>query len=432
MTATVTRIPDASRQRRMIFLAALGGALEYYDFVIYGIFAQSMAAAFFPKGDPLALTLAFAVFAIGYLARPLGGMISSHFGDRYGRKTVFILTIAVMSLCTLGMGAIPTYASWGITATALLVLLRFLQGLCVGGELPGAITFVFESSRSRPGLASGVVFALVNSGVLFAAFVNLSLGSWLGPAALLEYGWRFAFVIGGVLGFASIFLRRSLEETTEFLNIRHAAARRPVVEVIQTHGRAILLGCAIVAPTAGFNGLLFAHMPAYLGQILGYPQQEVARAMNVALLVMSLSLLAASWWADRVPARRLLMISAVLLIVAAPIAYALLARGDANLMLVVPLFALAAAGANGSFAYLLAGLFPARVRFSGVGLSLNISFTVLSGLGPLAANALIAASGWRAAPGLIVVTVGLIGLAASLLLRRFDPSQARVASRTAG
>jgi MFS family permease len=425
MSGNIARLPDASHQRRMILLAALGGALEYYDFVIYGIFAQSMAAAFFPKGDPLALTLAFAVFAIGYLARPIGGMISSHFGDRYGRKTVFILTITVMSLCTLGIGAIPTYASWGITATLLLVLLRFTQGLCVGGELPGAITFVVESSGARPGFACGVVFALVNSGVLLAAFVNLMLSAWLGPAAMLEYGWRYAFVVGGVLGFASIFLRRSLEETIEFLNIRHAAARRPVAEVIRSQWRDIVLGCAVVAPTAGFNGLLFAHMPAYLGQVLAYPQQDVARAMNVALLVMSVSLLAASWWADRVPARRLLMISSALLIVAAPIAYALLARGDANLLLVLPLFALAAAGANGSFAYLLAGLFPTRLRFSGIALSLNISFTLLSGLGPLAANALIGASGWRAAPGLIVVVVGLIGLAASLALRRRDTSQSR-------
>ncbi len=410
-------VADSTHGRwRMIVLAAQGGALEYYDFVVYGIFAQSVARAFFPVGHSMALTLALAVFAIGYLARPIGGMVSSHFGDRYGRRKVFVVTVAVMSVCTLAIGVLPTYASWGIFATLLLVLLRFVQGLCIGGELPGAITFVVESARRRPAFACGVVFALVNLGVLVAAFVNLLLGTWLSSAAMLDYGWRIAFGLGGVLGLFSIYFRRNLRETTEFLRIQHNAVRQPVREVLRTYPRTILLGCAVVAPTAGFNGLLFAHMPVYLGQMIGYENHAIASAMNLALLTMSLSLLTVSWWADKIPAHRLLMISSVLLMLGAPIAYARLAQGDANLMLVLPLFALAAAGANGSFAYLIAGLFPVQVRFSGVALSLNISFTLLSGLGPLGANALMAASGSLAAPALIVSAVGLIGLGASIVL----------------
>ena len=411
--------PDLTRRQwRMVVLAALGGGLEYYDFIVYGIFAQAIAAAFFPAGAPAAaLTLSLAVFAVGYLARPLGGMVSSHFGDRYGRKTVFVVTVFTMSLCTLAIGLIPTYAQWGLAATLLLVFLRFVQGLCIGGELPGAITFVVETAQRRPGFACGIVFALVNAGVLLAAFVNLALGAWLPPEAMLDYGWRIAFLFGGVLGLVSFWLRRNLEETPEFLRIRHDAAQQPVREVVRDDHGAILLGCCVVALTAGFNGLLFAHMPAYLGQVLAYPRQEVAIAMNVALLAMSLSLLAASWLADRMPPQRLLRASSLLLIVGGPAGYALLARGDADLLLVLPLLAIAVAGANGSFAYLLARLFPARVRFSGVALSLNISFTLLSGLGPLAANALIDASGWRAAPGLIVGAVALIGLAASFASR---------------
>lgn len=408
---------------RMITIAALGGALEYFDFIIFGIFAQSMAAAFFPAADRLALTLALAVFAIGYLARPIGGMISSHFGDRYGRKRVFVVTVALMSAGTFAIALLPTYASWGIVATLLLVALRLGQGLCIGGELPGAITFVVESAGRRPGLACGVVFALVNLGVLLATFVNLCLTAWLSPAAMLDHGWRIAFAIGGVLGLVSMIFRRSLEETATFLSFRHRAARQPVRDVLRTHWRAILLGCAVVAPTAGFNGLLFAHMPAYLGQVVGYERHDVAGAMNIALLIMSLSLLTASWWADRIPARYLLMGSSLALLFGGPLAYALLAAGDANLMLVLPLFAIAAAGANGSFAYLIAGLFPPPLRFSGVALSLNLSFTVLSGLGPLCANALIDLSGWRAAPALILVLVALAGLAASVALGCREPGR---------
>lgn len=402
----------------MTVLASLGGGLEYYDFIVYGIFAQYIAAAFFPASDPVAaLTLSLAVFAVGYLARPLGGVVLSHFGDRYGRKTVFVVTVFTMSACTLGMGLVPPHASWGVAATLLLVGLRFVQGLCIGGELPGAITFVVETASRRPGFACGIVFCFVNSGVILAALVYLALQTWLPPAAMAEYGWRIAFLFGGVLGLVSFWLRRSLEETPEFLRLQHTASRSPVGEVLRLHRRAVLTGMGIVALTAAFNGILFAHMPAYLGQVLRYDRQTVALAINVALLAMSASLLAASWFADRIPPRRLLQASTLLLLVGAVPAYAVLARGDANLFLVLPLLTVAMAGANGSFAYLLATLFPTRVRFSGVALSLNLGFTLLSGLGPLAANALIGATGWPAAPGLIIAGVALVGLLTALRLR---------------
>ncbi|RVU21766.1 MFS transporter [Methylobacterium oryzihabitans] len=418
MTPESTGRADLTRRQwTMTLLASLGGGLEYYDFIVYGIFAQYIAAAFFPASDPVAaLTLSLAVFAVGYLARPLGGMVLSHFGDRYGRKTVFVVTVFVMSACTLGMGLIPPHASWGVWATLLLVTLRFVQGLCIGGELPGAITFVVETARHRPGFACGIVFALVNSGVLLASLVNLALQSWLPPAAMAEYGWRLAFVFGGVLGLVSVWLRRALEETPEFLRLQHAAARSPVGEVLRHHRRAVLAGIGIVALTAGFNGILFAHMPAYLAGVLRYDRQGIALAMNLALVAMSLSLLAASWFADRVPPRRLLLASSVILLVGAVPAYAVLARGDANLILVLPLLTVAVAGANGSFAYLLAKLFPTRVRFSGVALSLNLGFTLLSGLGPLAANLLIGATGWPGAPGLIIAAVALVSLVTALRL----------------
>ncbi|WFT80011.1 MULTISPECIES: MFS transporter [unclassified Methylobacterium] len=399
------------RQWRMTLLASLGGGLEYYDFIVYGIFAKDIAAAFFPQSDPIAaLSLSLAVFAVGYLARPLGGMVLSHFGDRYGRKTVFVVTVFTMSACTLGMGLVPAYASWGVAATLLLVALRFVQGLCIGGELPGAITFVVETASRRPGLACGIVFCLVNGGVLLAALANLALQSWLPPAVMAEYGWRIAFLIGGLFGLVSFWLRRSLEETPEFLRLQHLAARSPVGEVLRLHRRAVLAGIGIVALTAGFNGILFAHMPAYLIQVLHYPPKTVALAMNLALLAMSASLLLASSFADRVAPRRLMQGSALLLLLGVVPAYQVLARGDANLFLVLPLLTVAVAGANGTFAYLLAGLFPTRVRFSGVALSLNLGFTLLSGLGPLAANALIGATGWTAAPGLIIAAVALVGL----------------------
>ena len=395
-------------------MAALGGGLEYYDFVIYGIFAQGMAAAFFPASDPLtSLSLSLAVFAVGYLARPFGGMLLSHFGDRYGRKRAFVATLFVMSICTLAISILPASAEWGAAAGLSLLFLRFVQGLCIGGELPGAVTFVVESARRRPGLACGIVFALVNAGVLLAALVKLALVSWLTPAEFIDHGWRIAFAIGGLLGLISFWLRRGLHETPAFARIRSETSRNPVGETLSLHRDQVMLGCAIAAPTAAFNGLLFAHMPPYLEGLAGYDSGDVAVAMNIALATMSVLLLMVAWGADKVPPRRLLRASSLMLLFGGPVGYALLAGGNANIDIVLPALALAAAGANGSFAFILASLFPPRVRFSGVALSLNISFTLFSGLGPLAANALIKASSWNAAPGLVIAAAALVGLTAS-------------------
>src|SRR5258708_15610594 len=147
-SAMQTKSTSVSRaQWRMIVLASLGGALEFYDFIVYGIFAREIAAAFFPANNPVvSLILAFSVFTIGYFARPVGGVVLSHFGDKYGRRTVFILSVLVISVSTFSMGLIPTYASWGVAAPLLLMTLRLVQGFCLGGELPGAITYVVETS----------------------------------------------------------------------------------------------------------------------------------------------------------------------------------------------------------------------------------------------------------------------------------------------
>jgi MFS family permease len=146
-------------QWRVIILSSLGGALEFYDFVIYSMFASYIAKAFFPASNQLTSELlSWTVFAVGYLARPLGGMIFSHFGDKYGRRKVFITAMLLMSLSTVSMGLLPSYAHWGILSSLLMVSLRLLQGFCLGGELPGAITYVVETAPRTAGFATGFIF----------------------------------------------------------------------------------------------------------------------------------------------------------------------------------------------------------------------------------------------------------------------------------
>ena len=172
MTSNSDRITAAGW--RIVLLASLGGTLEFYDFVIFGVFARDIAAAIFPATDPLvSLIFSYATFAVGYLARPIGGIVLSHYGDRYGRRAVFLWSVFIMSGATLGMGLVPDYAQIGVAASLLMVTLRLLQGFCLGGELPGALTYVVETAPRIAPFVCGVVFACVTMGVAVATGVSL-------------------------------------------------------------------------------------------------------------------------------------------------------------------------------------------------------------------------------------------------------------------
>ena len=234
---------------RIVLLASLGGTLEFYDFVIFGIFARDIADAIFPSSSLLvSLMASFAAFAAGYLVRPLGGIVLSHYGDRYGRRRVFLWSVFVMSGATLSMGLVPTHAQWGVAASALMVALRLVQGFCLGGELPGALTYVVETAPRMAPFVCGLVFACVTLGVAAATGVSLSLRTLLPPEYVPVLGWRLAFIIGGLGGVLSFVLRRSLEESPEFARMRSLASRQPLREVLRSRAAAVMVGCACSPP----------------------------------------------------------------------------------------------------------------------------------------------------------------------------------------
>ena len=406
---------------RTLVLASLGGALEFYDFILYGIFAPAIGAAFFPATDPLvALVLSFSVFAVGYLARPLGGLVLGSLGDRAGRRPVFLRSLLAISVITLTIAVAPGYATLGVAAPTLLVALRLLQGFCLGGELPGAIVYVTETAGRRRGFGCGLVFACVNAGVLAATLVSLGLHSVLDAGQVARYGWRIAFALGGVAGLVGMLLRRRLAETPQFAAIR-AHARLPLTELLRGHGGAVVLGVAVCAVVAGFNGLLFAHLPAHLTRVLQVAPIRAAWAQTICLVVTSVAMVVAGWLGDVLPRAWLLRLGAAIMALGGVGFYALIARPGAPLFALFALIGVAAALANGTFAAVLGDLFPTRVRFSGVATSLNIGFTLFSGLAPLAATSLTAATGWVGAPGLFLAGCGVLTFLASLRLPRQPP-----------
>lgn len=418
MTSTADHIDAAGW--RIVLLASLGGTLEFYDFVIFGVFARDIAAAVFPATEPIvSLMASFAAFAAGYLARPIGGLVLSHYGDRYGRRTVFLWSVFIMSGATLGMGLVPTYAQWGVAASALMVTLRLIQGFCLGGELPGALTYVVETAPRIAPLVCGVVFACVTMGVAVATGVSLSVRTFLDPELIPAYGWRIAFVLGGLGGILSFVLRRSLEESPEFVRMKSLAVRQPFRELLRTNLVHVAVGSAVLAGTACFNGLFFSHLPAYLSGVLQYDPRQAVFSQTVGVIASAIGILLTGWIGDRVPPRHLLRAGVGLLLVFAYPFYSALESRSVNLTLLCTLAGLSAGLTNGSFAVLLTDLFPTRIRFTGVALVFNVSFTLFSGTAPLVATSLIRDTGSATSPWYLMAGCALLALAGSLWVERY-------------
>ena len=213
-----------SRQdAKTLSLSALGGALEFYDFIVFVFFTKALSTLFVPPdvSDWVRQLQTYGIFAAGYLARPLGGIVMAHYGDLIGRKRMFTLSIFLMAVPTFAMGLLPTYADIGIAAPILLLLLRIVQGAAIGGEVPGAWVFVAEHVPPRHvGFACGTLTAGLTIGILFGSLMATFINQSMAAQEVLDYGWRIAFIIGGVFGILGVYLRRYLSETPVFEEMR--------------------------------------------------------------------------------------------------------------------------------------------------------------------------------------------------------------------
>lgn len=411
---------SSSAPWKVIVLSTFGTALEFYDFIIYGVFASYISTQFFPSDSALSSLLkTFAVFAIGYLARPLGGVVLAHFGDRFGRRGVFLFSLLAVSFSTIGMAVMPTYATWGVAASVIFVLLRVLQGLCFGGEIAGAMTYVVEVLPRRAGLSCSLIFALAGLGVVMASLVNTGLQSHLSPAAMTDYGWRIAFGIGGLFGLVAFWIRGSLAESPAFLELKARIPRAPIAVVLQNYGRATLIGMALTAPLAAMNGLLFAHMPGYLITVLHYSPKAVAPAILSGIVSQSIFVVVYGWLSDSITRIRLHRLGSALLLLGAWPFYTAVVDHQFGLVSIFVAVGLASGLVNGTVGALLADLYRTPVRFTGIAFSYNVCNAFFQGLAPLAATLLIEATGSTVSPSLFLGFAALIGVAGGLVFGRF-------------
>lgn len=395
-------------EKRLLVLSSLGGVLEFYDFIIYALLAGPIAATFFPvTNNVLSLLLTFATFSIGYLARPLGGMLFGHYGDKFGRSKTFTVSVWLMALATLLIALTPGYATIGIAAPVIVTLLRVVQGMSIGGEIPGALAYVSESMPHKRGLACGIIlFALIN-GIVLGSLVEATLVSILSPQQMLAWGWRIPFVLGGIFGFISYYLRRDLLESPLFAALGHNVEEFPLYKVFTLRFTNACAGIFIVGLCASLIVGLFLFMPAYLSKVLNIPTERYIWFSTAALFLVTLLCIVFGALLDRMRASWLLLGLIGMTVVAVYPIFIIYQHHPQWLAVALLLSALLAGWAAGVIPGYLAELFPTAIRYSGIALSYNIGFAVFGGLTPVVAMFLIYKFNSPLAPAFYLIAVAL-------------------------
>ena len=408
---------------KTLALAALGGALEIYDFIIFVFFATMLSRLFFPPDMPewLRGLQGFAIYLSAYVARPLGGLVMAHYADRLGRKRMFSLSIFMMAVPCLVIGVMPVYADIGYFAPVALLLLRIMQGAAVGGEVPSAWVFVAEHMpAARRGYALGFLQAGLTFGYLLGAVVATTLVRKLTPDQVLEYGWRAAFILGGVFGLLGVWLRRWLSETPVFLAMRErqglpgsaADTASPVGQVAKQHAAAmvpaVLLTCVLTTAVV----LLVVLTPALMQGQFGWSTTDAFTLSCVGIVALNIGCVLAGLLVDRIGPWRALGVYSVLLPLGTLALYGSLIL---NLPTVGLAYALAGlcSGVVGVVPAIMVKLFPPQVRVSGISLSYNLAYAVWASVVTLGMMKLAPWSPW------VVVgcslSMGMVGVGCCLV-----------------
>lgn len=413
---------DPAAARRAVTAASLGTVLEWYDFFLYGTAAALVfPVLFFPGEDPLTgVLLSFAVYATGFVARPVGGLVSGYFGDRIGRRRTLIATLLVMGVATALIGLLPTYAQVGGLAPVLLVVLRLVQGAATGGEWSGAVLLALEHAHDRRGFRGGFVSSAVYVGLVLGNLAFVVLVAVLDEEALLAWGWRVPFLASLVLLAVAAYLRWRVDESPEFAELVRTGrrARQPLVEAVRSPRNVLAVFLVRLGQNTSFY-VISVFCLSYASTVLGMPRWVTLTALLAGATVAAV--LCPFWGAlgDRVGPRRVVLIALAGLGVLAVPLFLVLDTGSALLVIAVVTLAigLVNAAADGVQPGWFAALFDVRVRYSGITIGREAASIVGGGLAPLAATALLAAAGHWWPIAVLMFVSALLGVLGAALAR---------------
>ncbi|PKW16629.1 MFS transporter [Saccharopolyspora spinosa] len=414
MSTKTSRAREANRSRVRALLTGVSGTfVEYYDFAVYGLVAPVIATQFFPTGDSLSALLAtFGIFAIGFVGRPLGGIVFGHFGDKVGRRNVLSVAIIMMTACTVLVGLLPAYSTIGIAAPLLLLALRLIQNFSVGGEFSGASAFVVEHA---PPERRGVHGASINISSVFpfvaAIALVLPFSAILSDTQFAAWGWRIPFLLAGPLGIIGLYLRLKVEETPAYQQAKQQGnlERLPVVTALRTQYRRILLLFVSAAVSGISFYMLSSYMVTHLTKELGFGRTPALLINAAAVLAFCVAGLVYARISDKIGRKPVTLVSHAAVVILAVPSFVLMAVGNVFTATIGQcLFAISLAGLSVMTTVISVELFPPQVRYSSNALGYQGAYMIFAGTAPFLSTWLVGITGSSLAPAVYVSTAALI------------------------
>ncbi|MFM0240249.1 MFS transporter [Paraburkholderia phytofirmans] len=412
-----------SLHTRAVVAAVIGNALEWYDFTVFGLLTVVIAQLFFPAGnDYSSLLLATATFGVAFVMRPIGGIVLGLYADRAGRKAALSLVIALMTLGILLLAIAPPYSAIGIGAPLMIVVGRSLQGFSAGGEFGSSTALLIEAAPfSKRGFYGSWQMASQAAALLLGALVGAAITRGLSPEALKSWGWRVPFILGLIIGPIGFYIRLHLADSEAFLLAQKTARRATLGEAFRTHTRDVLCGLGSVIALTVTIYVLISYLPTFAVNQLKLPYAQSFYAVIVGNLLLTVLSPVAGAWSDRIGRKGLSLWSLLITLVIIYPLFAWLAAEPSvsKLILVQALLSITLSGYYGPFGALIAELFPANVRSTGLSLAYNIAVMVFGGFGPFVVTWLINTTGSPLAPTYYVMG----GLALSIVAVACIPGQ---------
>ncbi len=413
----------AAQQRKIVFAAVIGNLLEFFDFTVYSYFALTIGKQFFPAHDPVTSSLlAFAVFAVGFVMRPLGGFVLGRYADRAGRKPALTLTIGLMALGSAAIGLAPTYAQIGLAAPLLIVAARLLQGFAQGGEFGAATATLLEmGGAKRRGFRASWQLASQGAAALLGSGLAASLGFLLSDDIMHSWGWRIPFIVAAPLGLAGLFLRWRMAETPAFKAMaaeENLHTHSPLRETLQSQGSTILRLGAFISLTALSFYTFTTYFATYLQVVGNLTRSQSLLVSTIALFFAACACPVAGRISDFIGRRKSIgLICAWVIIVVLP-AFWLASSGSlTHAVFGVILLAIGALASNVVTATLMSESFPTRTRYTASAFTYNISYTIFGGTAPLMATWLIDQTGSNLSPAFYLVLIAILAMVGGLGLR---------------
>ncbi|GAA3533565.1 MFS transporter [Nonomuraea rosea] len=416
---------QAAVRRKVTLASAIGNFVEWFDSAAYAVMSATIAGLFFPDYDKSAALLAtWAIFAGGFIARPLGAAFFGRYGDRLGRNRMLALTILTMSGATFLIGILPTYASWGMLAPILLFLLRCAQGFSTGGEYTGASAFIVEyAPEGRRARFAAAVPVTVGLASVAGSGVGFLITSTVTTEALQSWGWRIPFLLAAPLGLIGLYLRSKVEDTPVFRSLEQhdSVAQEPLREAVRRCGRQIatLFGYSITNAVGYY--LMSSYMIAYMSEELGYSKSQAQITNVVSMLAYSVACLFAASASDRFGRRPMLIIACAGFVICPLPAFWLMGSSLAGAMVGTSLLAMLVAVIGTSNVPALVEMFPAKVRASGSAIGYTAAYVLFGGTAPFVATGLVSISGSAIAPALYMVAVAAVSVV--VVLRSFKETR---------